>query len=429
MVLAVGVAMSGVVVTAGEEARACGGCFAPPGAVQVVTDHRMALSISTERTVLWDQFRYAGRPEEFSWILPIRNGPDVRIELADDGFLTALDNLTAPVLNRPAPPRTRCAMPDDNYDAAFGPPSERGAASGAVDAGVQVLQEHVVGPYQTVVLRGDDPMALREWLRSNGYSVPEPVGPIIDYYVGLRMDFIALRLRPGEGIERMSPVRVTTPGANPTLPLRMISAGVADKVGLLLMVIAEARWEAMNFPNAELHDSDFVYDWNNPTVPSQDFIRAFDRVNTASGRRLWLTESALAMAETTVERATQVASRGAGRLPGVMTDDAQLAFRGVGETGMISRLRAELGPTALDRDLVLAASDLPMRDRNYNYGRQLNRAADVVCFDPREGTKANGIGCSTRPGGGATGRGVFSVMAAIVGLAIARRRRELKGGE
>ncbi len=29
------------------EARACGGCFAPPGAAQVVTDHRMVLSLAT----------------------------------------------------------------------------------------------------------------------------------------------------------------------------------------------------------------------------------------------------------------------------------------------------------------------------------------------------------------------------------------------
>lgn len=90
------------------------GPVAPPGAVQVVTDHRMALSLSADRTILWDQFRYSGRPSDFSWILPIRNGPDVRIEVADNRFLTALDNLSAPVLN--APQRPYC---DAEADSSF----------------------------------------------------------------------------------------------------------------------------------------------------------------------------------------------------------------------------------------------------------------------------------------------------------------------
>ncbi len=418
-------AVGGAVTAGAVEARACGGCFAPPGAVQVVTDHRMALSISTERTVLWDQFRYSGRPDEFSWILPIRNGPEVRIELADNGFLTALDNLTAPVLNRPTPPRTSCPRYDDfEADArATGGAGQNAPPSAAADAGVVVLQEQVVGPYQTVVLRGEDPMALRDWLRANGYSVPQAIEPIVDHYVGLRMDFIALRLRPGEGIDRMSPVRVTTPGASPTLPLRMIAAGVADKVGLLLTVIASARWEAMNFPNGEVRHEDLVYDWSAPTSPAEDFTRQFDRLNRASGQRLWLTEASLPMARSTVELATQVSSRGPNRPMGVVTDDAQLAFQGLGSTATITRLRAELGPNALDQDLVLAASDLGMRDRTYRYGRELNRRPDVVCFNPSDGSSANGIGCSATPSRAGGGLGAVLAMAGIAGVVVARRRR------
>lgn len=47
----------------------------------------------------------------------------------------------------------------------------------------------------------------------------------------------------------MVPVRVTLDGYQPRLPLRMIAAGVADRVGLALTVIAPSRIEAMNFPN------------------------------------------------------------------------------------------------------------------------------------------------------------------------------------
>ena len=62
----VSVALAGSLLVGAGEARACGGCFAPPGAAQVVTDHRMVLSLSERQTVLWDQFQYSGAPEEFS---------------------------------------------------------------------------------------------------------------------------------------------------------------------------------------------------------------------------------------------------------------------------------------------------------------------------------------------------------------------------
>jgi hypothetical protein len=40
-------------------------------------------------------------------------------------------------------------------------------------------------------------------------------------------DFIALRLRPQCSQRAMKPVRIITPGADPTLPLRMVAAGWA----------------------------------------------------------------------------------------------------------------------------------------------------------------------------------------------------------
>jgi hypothetical protein len=35
-------------------------------APQVVTDHRMVLSVNATQTTLWDQFRYAGQASDFA---------------------------------------------------------------------------------------------------------------------------------------------------------------------------------------------------------------------------------------------------------------------------------------------------------------------------------------------------------------------------
>src|SRR5579859_2090709 len=84
-----------------QDALACGACFHSPPPTQVidtslVTDHRMAFSVSQTQTVLWDQIRYSGNPTNFAWVLPIRAG--ARVELSSDAWLAALDASTRTVI-------------------------------------------------------------------------------------------------------------------------------------------------------------------------------------------------------------------------------------------------------------------------------------------------------------------------------------------
>jgi len=414
----VGLLMLAGALAQGNRAEACGGCFGPPQTIQVVTDHRMVLSLSRERTVLWDQFRYVGRPEDFSWILPIRNGPGVIVEEADNLFLQALDDVGAPILI--PPPRPSCELSRGGF---FGTSDIAAAPSAADDAGVRVINERVVGPYQVATLAATDPMALRTWLRSNGYSVPTPIEPVIDHYVGLQMDFVAVRLRPSADVSQMKPLRIITPGYNPTLPLRMIAAGVADKVGLVLTVIAESRIEAMNFPNAEIRESDLVWDYENPTVPANDFIDAFNRINRAQQNRAWVTESASTLSRFAVDNAMrQRCGGGPFGGPGapdcmdarVNPPDTQVAFQPFGDSAYVTRLRAELNATALDRDLQLAASDRGARSRTYNYG--------VFRNDPCSTPRTKFEGCSVRSGSTAAS-GVTVSCVAVLAVCATRRRR------
>ncbi len=229
-------------------AAACGGCFTQPAPPQsertIVTDHRMALSISTKQTVLWDQIRYSGDPAEFAWVLPVRSG--AKIELSNDAFFTALDASTQPVVYAP-----------QTYGGGMGC-GLAGCSSTADSTGssvpgvgqVQILSQSVVGPYETVTLRATDPGALRNWLKGHGFAIPDGIAPTIDAYVAESFDFLALRLRPDCGERAMQPVRIVTPGADPTLPLRMVAAGVGARVGLTLYVISEGRYQPKNFPHA-----------------------------------------------------------------------------------------------------------------------------------------------------------------------------------
>jgi len=243
-----------------RDAGACGGCFhlpTPPTSpmTTVVTAHRMAFAFSKTRTVLWDQIQYAGSPQDFSWVLPVRG--DAKLETAEDAWFESLEAVTN---TRVSPPQLNCFTSVRGQDtgcsggslsasADFGRPSE---GSSTVPPGVTVQHEGTVGPYQYVQLLATSSMSLERWLADNGYVVPDDVQPVVAAYVSEGFGFIALKLRPNVDTREMTPVRVITPGASSTLPLRMVAAGTGVTVGITLYVIAEGRYEIDGFPSVSV---------------------------------------------------------------------------------------------------------------------------------------------------------------------------------
>lgn len=275
-------------------ARACGGCFhpedQPPEQSSVVLAHRMALSISTDVSVLWDQVQYTGSPGEFAWVLPVK--PGARLEVASDAWFEALEAATGV---RVAPPTIQCVtqttqevpVTSYRYYGCSGAAMTTGCAadmSSTADTELQTVDEVTelappeepvtivhqgsAGPYETVTLHSDVPGALPDWLTSHGYAIGADIQPVIDAYAQEGFDFIALRLLPDAGVQQMKPVRVIQPGAVTALPLRMVAAGTGANVDLTLFVIAEGVYRPSNFPQANLPSYltwDFSYqqsDWS-----------------------------------------------------------------------------------------------------------------------------------------------------------------------
>jgi hypothetical protein len=251
-------------VSAARSAAACGGCFGPPTSPTLVTGHRMAFAISETQTVLWDQFQYQGNPEDFSWVLPVR--PGAYVEVADDAWLATLDAFTSPTV---IPPQLNCSSSASGGGCSCGSMAAssddgRGLSADSPSAGppgVQVVRRERVGPYETVVLRSEDPEALEDWLTVNGYSIPDEIYPVIDAYVDEGNDFLALRLAPEVGVEQMEPVRVITPGGDYLLPLRMVAAGVGSYVKVVLFVIAEGRYTMPDMAEVNIDERKLEYDF------------------------------------------------------------------------------------------------------------------------------------------------------------------------
>ncbi len=123
-----------------------------------------------------------------------------------------------------------------------------------------VVSQQVIGPYQAVTVRASQGEALDTWLNANGYVVSPSMAPILMAYADEGMDFIALKLRPGEGVQAMQPVRIVTQGADTTLPLRMVAAGVGANVAIELYVLSGGRYAPQNFPQASIDFSQLAWD-------------------------------------------------------------------------------------------------------------------------------------------------------------------------
>lgn len=287
-------------------AAACGGCFhaATDESTSFVTDHRMVLSIAKNQTVLWDQVKYTGDPAEFAWVLPVRSG--TQVELARDEWISALDLATKVSVKGPdvscggngggfsgGGSGGGCASSTTSTsadNASFGAGSSSGGGTYDAGQGVQVVGQSVVGPYQSVIVRSDRGEAISLWLKDNGFVIPDAMLPTLVAYTREGFDFLALKLRPGQGVRAMRPVRVVTPGASYALPLRMVAAGIGAKVGLNLFVVTEGRVEAKNFPNATIDATKLTW---NPSAGSSNYRTLLERALAEGSGRTWVTESAV----------------------------------------------------------------------------------------------------------------------------------------
>lgn len=341
-----------------EEATACGGCFVQQSENTQVSGHRMVLSVSLEQTTLWDQITYSGSPESFAWVLPTKGQVDVA--LSSDALFEALEQgtqvtVTSPTIQCPPPPDCGGA----NGDSFAG-----GGGSGGGSGGVNVIAQEVVGPYETVQLESTDPQALQSWLADHGYQIPADVAPIIDSYVLEGFNFLALRLVPGQGVDSMRPVRITTPGASPVLPLRMVAAGTGAVTPISLWIFGEGRYAPVNLPSFEIDPSELVWDWD---TSSSNYAALRDAGFAATNGEGWLIEVAQQGYPWTIDDLLWLAdydplSSGYGDENGVgAADEAQAdvdALLGTLDTGSVwvTRMYAELARSALANDLDVGAS-------------------------------------------------------------------------
>jgi Uncharacterized protein conserved in bacteria (DUF2330) len=378
------VCASAIAVAGAHDASACGGCFHPPTqTVSDITDERMLLAVSTQQSTLYDQLRYSGSPSNFAWVLPIHGTVD--IGLSADVLFDSIDVLTETQINPPAP---NCPSPNCFFAANAAASSGSAASGGLAAPAVTVLKQENVGPYATVQLHATDSSALDNWLAQNGYNVPADVAPVIAEYVAEGFDFLAMKLLPNQGVQAMRPVRVTTPGASLSLPLRMAAVGTGASIGITIWVVADGRYEPQNFPFFHIDDSALVWDFA-MSESNYTTLRVQNEANLMG--KGWEIESSISLNEQTITNVILSGGQyyGGGGFGGpiaapsdpsldylpagdpdagaeagvtqtaeeVRTADVNALFAGItGPNVRVTRIRTDILHTAMTADFVLQAS-------------------------------------------------------------------------
>ncbi len=382
---------------AAPNASAFGGYFEQTGALQApvggVAQDRVAFAVTPGQTIMWDEMRFSGNPSEFAWVLPVR--PGAQVALASDAWFAALDEDTEPLVFAPEQECDNSSGSSQSSAAesagCFGPsPSEQPTTPILItypDAGgdsIKVVSEQVVGPYEAVTLRASGGASIGDWLRTNGYPVGASAETTLDAYTSAGFDFLALRIRPNAGAQATQPIRITTPGSDTTLPLRMLAVAAEAQVAIQLFVISTSAYGPSNFPTTTLDGNTLVWDYGKQQSNYEALVQG---ILSAGAGTTWLVEASradlppgdagtgtnlgflyaqLCQAQTAPRCAPEADAEAADAeaadastdacLPASACDDFSVATANLSGPLWVTRLRADLPPGALVTDLALTVT-------------------------------------------------------------------------
>jgi MYXO-CTERM domain-containing protein len=257
-------------------AAACGGCFcnAPPpnpfqplpiaqngeNVVFAITKDPAGGASTIDAHI---QILYTGDATKFSWVVPVEAVPT--LSTGTDRLFSQLAAVTQPSFNANYQTSGTC-IPQETL---VGGASSTGGGTGSAGtgggmfasapSGVIVAFQGAVGPYDAAVIMSDDPTALKTWLTTNGYTVTDAAGAIIDMYVREKKYFVALKLMNGMGVSAIQPIVLTFKGTEPCVPLRLTAIAANPDMPVLVWVLGDKRVVPRGFYEIKIDEA--LIDW------------------------------------------------------------------------------------------------------------------------------------------------------------------------
>ncbi|MBT2404239.1 MULTISPECIES: DUF2330 domain-containing protein [unclassified Streptomyces] len=224
-------------------AYACGcGAMVPDGMSRIGVDREVS-------AVRWDgraeqivmRFTVGGDAKRAAWIMPVPGRATV--ELGDDRVFRDLAWLIRP--ERKA--RTYFWPRDSDWPFSSG--SSDGATAAPPGAGapaVGVVGREQLGDFDVARLTATDPDALRDWLESNGFKLPDRLATELKPYVDQKWEYVAVRLAPKEQGKplrgELDPLKIRFDSDKLVYPMRLSRLAKTPQ-SLGLYILADHRME------------------------------------------------------------------------------------------------------------------------------------------------------------------------------------------
>ena len=253
-------------------AFACGGLFCNAQTPVNQAAERILFSKTDDGLEMHVQITYQGPPTEFGWLLPVPR--DVEYGLSTDQLFTQLDNQFGPRFNLRTEIDDDCMFgPNQGSEPeVFASAGDDAGARDDADESVAVLSREAVGPYDLSVLLPTSVGALRDWLDSNGYQIPDAADATLSPYVEMGSAFIALKLLPAADSGDVQPLSLRFAGDIPAVPIVPTSVAANPDMGIIVHLLADARGVSTNYRHVSINEA--TIDWANrgsnyPDVVSQ----------------------------------------------------------------------------------------------------------------------------------------------------------------
>jgi|GEM_PF-1388257 len=238
-------------------ARPCGAFFPTESGTNAVIGAQRAIFV-LGRDVISLHLQMsptADAATDFAWVVPIPAAGGAAgaadglptLSLGEADLFDALETLTTPTITivRDAP-SGGIGCGDAGVDAGNG----RGG-----DRAVTRFTGGTLGPYSYDIIAGTDADAIAEWLTTNGYRVPDDLGPALAPYVaGSR--FVAIKQRVAAGqAAAIEPLVITFDrplGATVSYPFALSRLSSPARAPFVIWTIADRRHRIVNYGSVEL---------------------------------------------------------------------------------------------------------------------------------------------------------------------------------
>ncbi|MGP3683833.1 DUF2330 domain-containing protein [Streptomyces sp. IBSNAI002] len=220
------------------------------GCGAMVPDRQSRIGVDRETSVVrWDgrtqqivmRFTVGGDAHRAAWIMPVPGRATV--ELGDGEVFGELSRLTRPER------RTRGYFWPRDGDWPFSSMAGDTAGAtppGSADPGVAVVGRERLGDFDVARLTATDPDALKDWLETNGFDLPERLTAEVKPYVDQKWEYVAVRLAPrqqGTPLRGdLDPLKIRFDSPTPVYPMRL-SRMARTPQSLGLYVLADHRME------------------------------------------------------------------------------------------------------------------------------------------------------------------------------------------